>query len=282
MPTIDKTPPGYETLQRAVLAAVGIDLDLYRSRQLMRRLVSFARQVDAPDLSALARRIAREPELQEHFRRFFSINFTEFFRNPEKWRQLQTIVLPLIRPVDRSLSAWSAGCSHGQEPYTLAMLLHDFAPGVNHYIWATDIDEEALAAAKAGIYNKSEVQNIPADWLAKYFTELDDLRLQVKPTLQAGIRFQRHDMLIDPLPADKFDLIVCRNVIIYFTDSARSDLFRRFVTVLNHPGALFIGGTETLFDADQFGLEPIAPGFYMTKAVARKGALRHVPHSSSR
>jgi chemotaxis protein methyltransferase CheR len=158
---------------------------------------------------------------------------------------------------------WSAACSIGAEPYSLAMLLLERCPP-GSTVWATDIDTTVLAKARRGIYRESELRGVSAERRRRYFEEVAD-GYAVKPELKAIVRFQVHDLLRDRFPAP-WDLIVCRNVVIYFTEEARRNLYRRFATVLRPGGVLFVGATETILYAGEVGLRPLSPSFYRKAA----------------
>jgi chemotaxis protein methyltransferase CheR len=157
------------------------------------------------------------------------------------------------------LKIWSAGCSTGEEPYSLALTMQEYFPGQTARIWATDLDPAALKKAAAGLYSQKASQGVPPHMLKKYFKVGDDY--QIADNIRQMVRFEKHDMLGDSFPGD-WDLILCRNVVIYFTDEAKEKLYRKFAQALRNNGVLFIGSTEQIFQARELGLESIATFFY--------------------
>jgi chemotaxis protein methyltransferase CheR len=183
---------------------------------------------------------------------------TRFFRHGAQLQALRRVVIPELgaraSASGRAVRAWSAGCSTGEEPYTLAMLLDDAMPrarGLQVSVLATDISEAALAIAQAGRYEADAVSPVPEDLRARYF-EHDGDGFRVSPSLRALVRFERRN-LVDPGYPRGFDLILCRNVLIYFGPGGRDEVVRRLAASLAPGGFLFLGYSETLhaFD-DQF------------------------------
>jgi chemotaxis protein methyltransferase CheR len=252
--------PGYDEFRRTLMGRTGIDLDCYKGTQMERRLQTIMRRVGLSDLSAYARLLDRDAARLKEFQDFLTINVSEWLRNPEKWDELKAEILPRLRQENPRLQIWSAGCSNGSEPYSLAMLLNELEPGGPGQILATDLDEEILKAARAGIYSEKDLRNLSPARRARYLTERDGL-VSVRPELKARITFTRQNLLADPFPVD-LDLILCRNVVIYFTESVKDELYRKFHRALRPGGILFVGGTESLLRAREFGFESVSPFLY--------------------
>jgi chemotaxis protein methyltransferase CheR len=234
-----------------VLAASGLDLYSYKADQLRRRILSSVEAFGYADLDALGKAIKQsERELARLLDRL-AINVTELYRNPESWEHLRLFVIPELLKTRNTLHCWSAGCSNGGEAYTLASLL-DLTGRVGHSILGTDIDSEALKAAEAGIYGAESITSVPPKTLDAYFEKLDDANYKVSPKLKQFVQFKKHNLLGDSM-AQKFDLIVCRNVVIYFTEEAKDALFQRFYEVLSPGGYLFVGGSERIIDPKAYG-----------------------------
>jgi chemotaxis protein methyltransferase CheR len=169
------------------------------------------------------------------------------------------------------LNIWSAGCSNGAEPYSVAILLRELSPGVNHRIFATDLDETVLEqAAAGGPYSASDVANVRPEYLLKYFTKTSK-GYHVIDKLKNNIEFRRHNMLSEPF-RQGFDMVICRNVVIYFSDDAKRGLFPGFHNSLRENGVLFIGATESLLGLTDTGFERMHNCFYR-KAVFGKKSL---------
>lgn len=252
--------PGYEEFRRTLIGRTGIDLDCYKGTQMERRLQTIMRRVGLSDLASYARLLAHDADRLKEFQDFLTINVSEWLRNPEKWDELKAEILPRLRQENPRLRIWSAGCSNGSEPYSLAMLLEELEPGGGGRIYATDLDEEILKAARAGIYSEKDLRNVPLARRTKFF-EMRDGLLAVRPELKARITFERQNLLADPFPVDQ-DLILCRNVVIYFTEAVKDELYRKFHRALRPGGILFVGGTESLLRAREFGFESVSPFFY--------------------
>lgn len=250
----------YDVFCHRVRTLTGIDLSSYKKAQMDRRLRSLMQRLSVDSYAAYARLIERDADKLHEFREFITINVSEFFRNPEKFVELRQLILPDMLRRSPKLKIFSAGCSNGSEPYTLAIILDELTPGKRHDILAVDIDEHQLSVARAGVYAASDLKNASPQQLTRYFNAAGS-GFRVKDELKSRIRFERGDLLADRFE-DGFDLIVCRNVVIYFTDAAKSSLYAKFHTALRPGGVLFVGGTESIFNAKELGFECIAPFFY--------------------
>ncbi|MGI6208606.1 MAG: CheR family methyltransferase [Anaerolineae bacterium] len=253
----------YSAIVRSLHRHFGLDLRSYKSTQMKRRLDAYLARVKSPSWADYLARLEKEPEERARLKDYLTINVTSFYRDADKFETLRREVLPGLLDPLRALRVWSAGCSDGAEPYTLAMLLHSLAPKQRVRIWATDIDRQALAKARAGgPYPREAARALPKDLASAYLTETAD-GLQVVPSIMRMVTFQEHNLLNDPVQ-DRFDLIVCRNVIIYFTEPAKNALFERFAAHLRPEGVLFIGATEIipLAQVRALGLEAFRVGFY--------------------
>lgn len=246
---------------RKVERLTGIDLGDYRGGQLKRRLQSIMARSGVANLGAYARILERDPKRLEEFCDYLTINVSEFFRDPDHFTLLGDRVLPWLLASTRRLNIWSAGCANGAEPYSLAILLEELSSRGGHRLLATDIDDRSLQRAVAGRdYRPQDVRNVPAPLLRKYFTRQDG-RYAVVDRIRRRPIFQKHNLLRDPFE-EGFDLIVCRNVVIYFTIEAREKLYRRFSASLKPGGVLFVGTTEIVQNCHRFGLESLQSSLY--------------------
>ncbi len=250
----------WEWFMGRVLQKSGIDLQAYKRPQMERRINSFMRSVGAPDYQAFVEMYEANNELYRRFIEHLTINVSEFFRNNNHWEVLQQQIIPGLLKSRTNLKIWSAGCSTGEEPYSLAIMMKEYFPNRFDQIWATDIDKDALGKAQIGLYNPKAVQYMPRPLVAKYFSE-EGSWLKIKDEAKNLVRFQQQDLLKDQFPTD-FDLILCRNVVIYFTEEAKDKLYRKFVGALRQDGVLFIGSTEQIFQARELGLKTVATFFY--------------------
>lgn len=197
-------------------------------------------------------------------------NKTDFFREPDHFHYLRDRVLPewCEKYHGRRLMIWSAGCSTGQEPYTLAMVLSDFAgrhPGFDFQILATDISTRVLAQAQKAVYSESLLEPVPAAMKSRFLLRSKDREsglVRIVPELRAKLKFRRLNFLDDDFGIrEAMDIIFCRNVIIYFDRETQSRLLKRFYGHLRSGGHIFMGHSETLSGLD-VPLVSVAPTVY--------------------
>ena len=255
-------------LKRRINALIGVDLDSYRECQMRRRLTAFVSRTAAPNVVTYCRMLEQDPRMLDELRRFLTIKVTEFFRDPLMFDHLTRNILPQLLAKNHRLRIWSTGCSTGGEPYSMALILRELSPYARHTILATDIDEVSLAKARVGgPYRPAEVKNVPPNLLEDHFRVNDGL-YWVSDRIRQMVIFRQHDLLRDAFEND-FDIILCRNVTIYFTDSARYRLNRRFYRSLKPGGVLFIGATECLNEGAEMGYTRLAHCFYAKPGTAR-------------
>jgi chemotaxis protein methyltransferase CheR len=253
---------GYAFFQRKVLRLTGIDLSAYKSQQMRRRLGTLLSRNRVTNVLEYSKLLDQPAKLQE-FLDFFTINVSEFFRIPEKFQYLEKQVLPeLLRRGGREVRVWSAGCSNGAEPYSMAMILDEIAPLGRWSVLATDVDRTTLARAQRGDkYTPADLRNVGDRRLAKYFEPETAGSYRVKDSLKKRVHFKVHDLLRDPFESG-FQLILCRHVVIYFTEEAKDTLYKKFSDSLEEGGVLFVGGTEIIPRARDVGFEPMSVSFY--------------------
>jgi chemotaxis protein methyltransferase CheR len=265
-PGLDLDVAGYDRLTRDVKPLLGIDLSQYRPNQIWRRVVGFATSNGCASPDDLVVRAKTDLKLRAAFKDMLTINVSEFFRDPAVWERFMSGVVEPLVASQSTVRVWSAGCSAGYEPYTMAMLFRQASPTVRLQIMATDLDETILGIARAGSYTAAQVAGVSPARRARYFNATAT-GYEVKPEIRALVRFTKHDLLRDPMPT-AFDVIVCRNVVIYFTDAAKAKLFRGFAEALRPHGTLLIGATEAIAGASGLGLTLKSPGFYGRSAEA--------------
>jgi chemotaxis protein methyltransferase CheR len=214
-----------------------------------------------------AQLLERDPERRQEFKDYVTINVSEFFRDADRFGELERRVLPDLLRTSATLRIWSAGCSIGAEPYSMAMMLRELAPGKNHTILATDIDQTILDRARVGRdYLASDIRNVGAERIKRWFFQQPDGKYSIAPAAKGIIRFDKHDLLRDRYPTGPFDLIACRNVVIYFTEEAKDRIYQGFAAALRPDGILFVGGTEAIMRPQTFGLRVMGPGLYRKAA----------------
>lgn len=260
-----EAPQGYDFLGSKLKELTGIDLGAYKSRQMIRRLTSYLKRVNVDNFHALAKRIERDADALEHLKDFLMINVSEFFRNPERYEVLESKVLPELRKQFGKLKIWSAGCSIGAEPYSLAMLLAETDGRTPHDILGTDIDAKALRVADSGVYTEDKLREVTEARRRQFFRPIEDGKWKIDAGIQRRVRFRQHDLLADRYPQN-VHLILCRNVVIYFTDEAKSGIYKRFSAALQPGGYLMIGSTESIFNPGDYGLRSAGPFLYQKEA----------------
>ena len=252
---------GWESFKTKWLKKSGIDLNLYKPAQMHRRINNFISRTGSTNYDNFLMLLDGDKELYHKFVEHLTINVTEFFRTPEKFEELEKIIIPQLLKTKDKLRIWSAGCSIGAEPYSIAMTLDELTPGKKHYILATDLDMEILAKAKAGgSYSSIEMKNISEGRLKKYFRKIGE-EYVVNDEIIKKVDFKHGNLLKDKFETN-FDLILCRNVVIYFTEEAKDKLYRDFFASLAAGGIIFVGGTEAIMNFRDMGYTQIRPFFY--------------------
>ncbi len=256
----DKDP--YVEFSKAFYNYTGIDLQCYKRPQMERRLTALRNKHGYADFSTYIGALQRDPKLLDELLDKMTINVSEFLRNRERWEALVPHLVSLAEKASGELSIWSAACSTGEEPYTIAMLIEEH---VRHpyRILATDIDRRVLHLAQLGEYKAHQVRSVPSEYLVKYFEHANQT-WYVSPVLKQRVQFQRHNLLADPYP-DSLDLIVCRNVLIYFTDEAKQRIVDRFARALKPGGLLFVGSTEQFLHNRSESLRSVGPFLYQRR-----------------
>ncbi len=242
-------------------AKTEIDLDLYKEPQMKRRIGNLVTRAGMDSFCGYFDDAAKDKDSFAAFIEYLTINVSEFFRTPEKFGKLETDVIPDLLKRSPKLNIWSAGCSIGAEPYSLAIIMKEMTPNTRHRILASDLDIEILAKAKRGEYNEGEIKSMSKDRLAKYFNKIDGDKYAVKSEIKSCIEFKRHNLLKDKFESG-FDLILCRNVVIYFTEEAKDQLYANFFQALKPGGILFVGATEAILNFRKLGYTSFQPFFY--------------------
>jgi chemotaxis protein methyltransferase CheR len=245
--------------QQWVLKEYKIDLAAYKSNQLHRRILSLMTRVGVNSVEEYITLLKKEPAQKQKFLDFITINVTEFFRNPEIFEELSKKVKSELT-YSGGLKIWSAACSVGAEPYSLAMIMDDLYPRANHKILATDIDSTILEKAKNGEYVYAEIKNVPKGFSDKYFVVKGD-KYCLNSTIKKMVDFKKHDLILDKYECN-FDLIVCRNVVIYFNGDIKDKIYKKFSESLKKGGLLFVGATESIYNYKEYGFEKTSTFIY--------------------
>lgn len=253
---------GYEEFKKDVYKITNINLDMYKERQMKRRIESLITRKGFEGFEDFFKGMKQDDVLLRTFVSYLTINVSQFYRNPNQWENFEKEIIPYLRNCygDR-LTIWSAACSTGDEPYTIAMILSKYVSMDKIQIIATDIDEDVLTFAKAGVYPEKSLTDLPKEYLERFFTKVDSTRYKIDDKIQKCVTFKKHNLLED-MYFSGVHLIVCRNVVIYFTDEAKDDVYRKFNKALDDKGILFIGSTEQILKAKELGFKAMRTFFY--------------------
>lgn len=250
----------YELFKVEICKMSGIDLSLYKEKQMKRRIDALIRKNGHTEYNTYVKALQVNKELYNEFINYLTINVSEFYRNPGQWQVLEHEIFPLLLQKSKSIRIWSAACSTGEEPYTLVMVLSKLIPLSNIHIFATDIDKEVLRKASIGLYTAKSLEFLPKELLNKYFTQQGEM-YKVNDEVKRCVEFKHHNLLRDEYPQN-MDLIVCRNVLIYFTEEAKDGIYKRFNKSLKKDGILFVGSTEQIIYSQKYALKPTKTFFY--------------------
>ena len=259
----------WDIFKKKLNVKTGIDLHLYKEPQMRRRIGNLVTRAEMNSFVAYFDKVSQNKEDFAAFIEYLTINVSEFFRNPDKFDVLENDVLPMLLKSSPKLNIWSAGCSIGAEPYTLAIILKEMTPNVKHRILATDLDIEILAKAKKGVYAENEIKAMRPDRKAKYFNKTPDGKFAIKPEIKNMVEFQQHNLLKDPYQKG-YNLITNRNVVIYFTESAKEQMYTGFFNSLVPGGVLFVGATEAILNYRKIGFQSYKAFFYQKPEEAKK------------
>ena len=245
--------PGFELLKRVITETTGFNCDQYKEAHFKRRVNVRVRATNSENYEEYLRLLKRNSTEYEYLVQALTINVSEFFRNPETFGIIEKEVVPFLiksrsESLVKSIRIWSAGCATGEETYSLAILLHRvLGRDFDRYrisIIGTDIDILSLEKARKGIYRENVLKNVNTSIKESYFVRQGEI-YQVSDQLKSMIRFKQHDMISESC-VNRFDLIICRNVMIYFKKEIQEQLQLNFHQALNRGGFFVIGKAETL------------------------------------
>jgi chemotaxis protein methyltransferase CheR len=238
----------------------GIDLTQYKRPQMERRLRSYWSRLGISKLTDALPRLRTDAKQLDDLLDRVTINVSQLWRHPDQWARLEGGLLQELAAGGR-VRAWSAGCSYGAEAYTLAAICNQVIPKASVRILGTDIDQRMVARAKVGEFSEGDARTAPAAAMERWFERIPE-GWRAKPALRSITAFEVGDLLKLRPPASSYELIMCRNTVIYFADQIRDELHARFAHALRPGGVLVIGGTERITDAPSLGLSPIHPFIY--------------------
>ena len=252
----------YESFKAQIFKLTKINLSSYKERQMKRRIDALITKHNLHSYDEFVAEIKKDKNLFDEFVAYLTINVSEFYRNPEQWTILEKDILPyLFKQFGQNLKIWSAACSTGDEPYSLVMLLSKFMPLNRIKITATDIDQQILEKAQLGVYTDKSLKALPKEFVDKYFKKINDKTYQISDAVKSRVDFKKHNLLLDAYPSN-YDMIVCRNVLIYFTEEAKENIYKDFNKALKQDGILFVGSTEQIIQPQQLNFSPYKSFFY--------------------
>lgn len=252
----------FSSFKKKISTLIGLDLFNYKSAQMERRIVSLMNRNNIFKLEEYYNLLASNKEKLEEFVNMLTINVTEFFRNNDKFDELEQKFIPDLLKQFGSLKIWSAGCSCGAEIYSVAMILDRLNVLDKCTLIASDFDMNIINRAKKGVYTKFEAGVTKPEY-KKYFIPMDANgdKFQVDPKLTSKVNFERRDLLNGKFDKN-FHLIICRNVVIYFKEEAKDKLYADFYNSLVGGGILFIGSTERIHNYKEIGYNLHSSFFY--------------------
>ena len=251
----------YTDFCEAVRRLCSIDLLQYKRGQMERRIRTFVTTRGHGALVQYASVLRRDREELDRFLDRVTINVSQLWRHPEQFEVLSGVVLPELAKAGR-IRAWSAGSSYGAEAFTLAAVARTAVPRANVSITGTDIDGRMVERARTGVFTAGDARSVAPALMDTWFTRLPDGRFEAVPALRAMCRFEVGDLLRARPRAGAYDLVMCRNTVIYFNDEVRDALHARLATALRPGGCLVVGATERVSDPAGIGLASTHPFTY--------------------
>ncbi|MGP4105636.1 CheR family methyltransferase [Virgibacillus sp. L01] len=249
----------YQYFIEKVKNKTGIDIFLYKERQMKRRLTSLSDKYGYSNLQSFYHGIEKDKKLMDIFLNHLTINVTEFFRNRKEWDTLENKLIPDIIKGQSKIKVWSAACSTGEEPYSLGILLSKYLEECKVSILATDLDQTILSQAKVGLYSEKSLKGLARDEIKNFIKSKNNY--QIATNIKNMVSFKKHDLIADRYQSG-YDIIVCRNVLIYLTEEAQAGIIQKFSQSLKIGGILFIGSTERISNPEQYGLESVSSFFF--------------------
>jgi chemotaxis protein methyltransferase CheR len=251
--TADIKPDDFAALCELVRRLCGVDLLQYKRGQMERRVRTFAQRRGTPDLAAYGQLLKTDAQELDAFLDRVTINVSHLWRHEDQWTALGKTILPELARRGR-VRCWSAGSSYGAEAFTLAAVAKDVVPGARMEIQGTDLDRRMVERARSGRFSVEDARTAPKALLQRWFVPADEGGWQAKPELMRMTRFDVGDLLRMPVQRGRYDLIMCRNTVIYFTEEVRDALHARLADALAPGGYLVVGTSERVADAAALSL----------------------------
>ena len=244
----------FEALRDKIFRDTGLDCSRYKESYLKRRIAARMRALGDESYAAYSAHLDALPEEYPRLKDRITVNVTEFFRDADVYEYLDQTVLPELAqrkaqgPAPALITAWSAGCSSGEEAYSLAALFTKMKAGSKQApdatVLATDLDEACLERARKGRYPAAAMEKVPSQWRGQFFEAAGD-HVRAAEVLKGIVKVERHNLFADPPPSG-MDLVLCRNVMIYFSRELQQRLLEAFHKALKPQGYFVLGKTETI------------------------------------
>lgn len=238
-------------LKAMIKRKIGFNCEDYKQPHLKRRLAVRLRATQSKSYKDYVQVLLKNEDEEQQLKETLTVNVTELFRNPETYESVRANVLPELikyKGNNKVIKVWSAGCSNGEEPYSIAILLNEYlgssARRYNISIMGTDIDDDSLGKAENGVFQPKQLEKIGKERIGRFFV-MKENNYQVIDELKKMVKVKRHDLISGP-KFSGFDIIFCRNVTIYFEQKLQEILYMNFYNALNEGGYFVMGKTETL------------------------------------
>ncbi len=241
------------SLCELVRGLCGVDLSQYKRAQMERRVRTWTQRRGTPELAEYGKLLRKDPAELEAFLDRVTINVSHLWRHEDQFEALRRSILPELAPKGR-IRIWSAGCSYGAEAYTIAAVCRETVPNVRIEIEGTDLDKRMVARARTGVFTAEDARAAPPRMLERHFVAQPGGGWVAKPELLRMVRFETGDLLRMPIAAERYDVVFCRNTVIYFTEEVRDALHERLVKSLAPGGYLIVGTSERVVDPRALGL----------------------------
>jgi len=249
--TIRENEQEFAELKAIIKRKIGFNCEDYKQPHLKRRLAVRLRATESKSYRDYTQMLLKDEDEVNKLKETLTVNVTELFRNPETFDSVRNNVLPELikqKGINKVIKIWSAGCSNGEEPYSIAIMLNEFlGHSIKKYnisIQATDIDDDSIAKAEMAIFQPKQLEKIGQERINRFFIKKDN-NYQVIDDVKRLVKVKRHDLISGP-KFSGFDIIFCRNVTIYFEQKLQEVLYMNFYNALNEGGYFIMGKTETL------------------------------------
>jgi chemotaxis protein methyltransferase CheR len=263
---IDISADAFDMIRATLKSAKGFNLDIYKDKCIRRRIAIRIRATHCRTAEEYGDLLRQNPVEADSLLKVLTIHVSQFFRNPSTFDKMRTETIPYLLNARESkgregLIFWSVGCASGEEPYSIALILKDFFPEVaikeRIAILATDVDANILEVARNGIYGEERLVEVPESMKKRWFRK-EDGKYYLVPEIKAMADFRKMD-LFDRELFQESDLIICRNVLIYFEREQQEKILNGFADVLRSGGILILGKSETLFGSIRARFQTICP-----------------------